>query len=94
MLLEKSVYAQPPRCAGSSVTPEQHCTIPRNLHGDIVDFGAGSFRAPHYTGPASDPAIERLTLRAYSRRRSRIVDHWLLYADAEGLLGQAGEVLA
>jgi hypothetical protein len=46
-------------------------------------------RPAHYSGPATDPAIEALTRRAYTRRRSRLVDRWIQYADAEGF-GQGG----
>ena len=44
-----------------------------------------------YTGPATDPQVEALTHRGYNRRRSRIVDRWLVYADAEGFTGGGGQ---
>jgi hypothetical protein len=44
-----------------------------------------------YTGPATDPQVEGLTHRGYNRRRSRIVDRWLAYADAEGFTGGGGQ---
>lgn len=36
-----------------------------------------------YSG-SPDPGLERLVDRRYSLRRSRLVDCWLQYADAEG----------
>lgn len=48
----------------------------------------------HYSGPATDPQIEALTRRAYTRRRSRLVDRWIQYADAEGFTGCGREVQA
>ncbi len=46
-----------------------------------------------YSGPPS-PLAEALTHRDYSRWRSRLVDQWLVYAEAEGFVAaaQSGEV--
>jgi hypothetical protein len=44
-----------------------------------------------YTGAATDPQVEGLTHRGYTRRRSRLVDRWLQYADCEGFTCQRGQ---
>jgi hypothetical protein len=44
-----------------------------------------------YTSAASNPQVEALTHRRYSRRRSRMVDRWLAYADCEGFTCQRGQ---
>lgn len=43
-----------------------------------------------YHGPP-DPLLEKLTERGYSRHRSRLVDRWVAYGDAEGFFGEVAE---
>lgn len=38
---------------------------------------------PNYHGPP-DPQLEKLTDRAYTPERSKLVDKWLEYKDMEG----------
>jgi len=40
---------------------------------------------PCYSGSVTDPSLEKLCDRSYTRRRSRLVDCHLIWLDAEGL---------
>ena len=44
--------------------------------------------SPAFSGPTT-PLLEELTRRPYTRHRSRLVDRWIAYADAEGFIAAA-----
>ena len=95
MLIQFSAQAQSPSAPVSPQAPfgSFHHNTPC---GDAARAEGGpdpaiGIQPGHYTGAGTAPAIEALTRRAYSRRRSRLVDRWVAYADAEGFTsGQGG----